>query len=266
MNSGFKKLTLGIMSAAALLLTSQAPLPAQEAIPSLTFAASQSQNQRQLTLLARRHKLAAMSEASMQTRVVRAVVLAKARDYGVPREIAMGISGHESGGWKMWQGKDVIQNSNHTAAGLHSIDWGVMQLNDRAHPGAFPRARQDLAYNIEYGMRYLADLHKVYQGSLNQGFGNWDLTLAAYNLGHSPLPEELPIATRYLQKTQAFLKASRIPFSLHYTVQPGDSLQSIASNRLGQTSRWQAIWQANQAVIRSPEALRAGQKLLLPVS
>lgn len=48
---------------------------------------------------------------------------------------------------------------------------------------------------------------------------------------------------------------------VYYTVQPGDTLYSIAQ-RYGLT--WQALWEANKAALPKPEDLRAGQKLLIP--
>ena len=46
-----------------------------------------------------------------------------------------------------------------------------------------------------------------------------------------------------------------------YTVQPGDTLYSIA--RKFNTS-WEAIYEANRNVLSSPEKIRAGQELRIP--
>lgn len=50
-----------------------------------------------------------------------------------------------------------------------------------------------------------------------------------------------------------------------YTVQPGDTLSLIAG-RLGVPGGWQALWQANRAVIADPNVIYAGQVLDLPGS
>lgn len=268
---------LGIIGATALVFGSQIPLSAQQTQtahvsvnqqpktktqlkPGITTQADQ-----QLVQLARQHGLAQMHPNALQVRVIKAEVMASADRLGVPRALALAVSGHESGGWKMWEQK-VIRNTNQTeSGGIHSTDWGVMQINDLAHPQAFPRASKDLAYNIKYGLNYLAELHKVYQGSLNQGFGDWDVTLAAYNLGHAPSPDEMQTASRYLSRLQSFLKQERLPFMLQYTVQPGDTLASIAEQKLGRASRWLQIWQANDAILPSPSSLRVGQVIKLPL-
>lgn len=264
---------LGVLGAALIVFGGQVPLsadqiqteqpvppPAVQARPELEHQAS-----RQLLSLARQHGLAQMPAEALQVRVIKAEVMASADRLGVPRALALAVSGHESGGWKMWE-QNVVSNANRADSGnLLSTDWGVMQINDKAHPHAFPRASQDLAYNVEYGLNYLAELHQVYQGNLNQGFGDWDATLAAYNLGHTPTVDEMPTARRYLGRLRTFLKSERLPFRLSYTVQPGDTLASIAEQKLGRASRWQDIMQINSALLTSPQSLRAGQQLEIPL-
>ncbi len=268
---------LGIVGATALVFGSQIPLAAQQTQTSGLSIHQQhktrtqlkpgitTQADRQLVQLASQHGLAQMHPDALQVRVIKAEVMARADRLGVPRSLALAVSGHESGGWKMWN-QQVVSNTNQGDNGhVQSTDWGVMQINDKAHPQAFPRASKDLAYNIEYGLNYLAELHKVYQGSLNQGFGDWDITLAAYNLGHAPSPDEMPTAARYLDKLRSFLKQERLPFQLQYTVQPGDTLASISEQKLGRASHWQQLWQANNAIMPSPSSLRVGQVLKLPL-
>jgi hypothetical protein len=46
-----------------------------------------------------------------------------------------------------------------------------------------------------------------------------------------------------------------------YTVQPGDTLYSIARN---QGVSWEALWQANKHVLASPELIHPGQTLRIP--
>lgn len=170
---------------------------------------------------------AALRTIPTQTELIKTVVGETADRYGVPRRIALGLSGHESGGWRMWQEAtgEVLQNQNPAVGDRQaSSDWGVMQINDLAHPQAFPQAREDLRFNIDYGLRYLAALHRVYKGSLNQGFGDWDVTLAAYHLGHPPDAGEMPGALSYLSKigdrvktlpAQAFASKSASPGAQH---------------------------------------------------
>ena len=49
-----------------------------------------------------------------------------------------------------------------------------------------------------------------------------------------------------------------------YTVQPGDSLGAISIKFYGIASRYQDIFQANRALLSSPDRIRVGQRLVIP--
>ena len=49
-----------------------------------------------------------------------------------------------------------------------------------------------------------------------------------------------------------------------YTVQPGDTMSSIATEMLGKSSQWRRLYQANRRVIRDPDVLAPGTKLTIP--
>ena len=51
---------------------------------------------------------------------------------------------------------------------------------------------------------------------------------------------------------------------LSYTVQPGDTLSSIARRFYGNAADWQWIYDANKSVIRNPDVIYVGQVLTLP--
>lgn len=217
----------------------------------------------QLQHLAAHYNIPYRPDANLQRKVVTTLVRDLAARHGVPEAIALAVSGYESGGWKMWN-LNVVSNANFAEDGsLHSTDWGVMQLNDLAHPQAFPRGAEEVVYNVDYGLGLLAGLHKVYQGSLNLGFGDWDATLVAYNLGHAPADDEMQTASHYLKGLRRFLCDQAVPYHPRYTIQPGDSLQSIAAVQLGDSARWPAILLTNAGSI-SPHQLQVGQEILLP--
>lgn len=136
-----------------------------------------------------------------QKNLIKTIIRFKAREHGIPEHIALGIAGNESG-WKMWKNLDkgeLVAGRNVRDGQLKSTDWGVMQINDKAHPRAFPRVKQDLEYNIEYGLSYLARQRNKVSGDLNLGLGDWDRTVASYNLGHNPKTERAyQIAARYV--------------------------------------------------------------------
>lgn len=150
-----------------------------------------------------------------QHKVVKAVVIAKAKEHGIPKNVALGMAGLESE-MKMWenvegknpivvQGKNFVwrKDKNHPSAKakkiLTSTDWGVMQINDKAHPEAFPGVKDDLEKNIDYGLTLLSSIRHEVKGSLEYGFGDWDRTIGAYNLGHNPSgKDDHRIARRYI--------------------------------------------------------------------
>ena len=58
------------------------------------------------------------------------------------------VNAKPSNSGKLTEGKNVRNGV------LSSTDWGAMQINDKAHPKAFPRAKHDLEYNIDYGLNF----------------------------------------------------------------------------------------------------------------
>ena len=74
--------------------------------------------------------------------------------------------------------------------------------------------------------------------------------------------EEEPPA-RIVQPVSPRLEPLR-PSGTTYTVQKGDSLEKIASKFYGSSRKWRRIYEANRNVIKNPDRVRAGQKLLIP--
>lgn len=58
--------------------------------------------------------------------------------------------------------------------------------------------------------------------------------------------------------------ASSTKAGKHYTVQPGDTLSSIAASQMGTRSAWKKLYKANKHVLASPNHLKLGQKLTIP--
>jgi nucleoid-associated protein YgaU len=50
----------------------------------------------------------------------------------------------------------------------------------------------------------------------------------------------------------------------YYIVQKGDTLQKISEKFFGTTRKWNSIYQANKNILKSPDRIRAGQKLVIP--
>jgi LysM repeat protein len=56
--------------------------------------------------------------------------------------------------------------------------------------------------------------------------------------------------------------AHQVPAS--YTVQPGDTLSTIAAHEYGSAADWPAVWWANRHQVADPNMIAAGQRLRLP--
>lgn len=50
----------------------------------------------------------------------------------------------------------------------------------------------------------------------------------------------------------------------YYVVQKGDTLQKISEKFFGTTQKWKTIYEANKHILKSPDRIRPGQKLLIP--
>jgi len=50
-----------------------------------------------------------------------------------------------------------------------------------------------------------------------------------------------------------------------YSIKKGDTLWKIAEHELGKGHRWKYIYELNKSVIKNPNRLRAGRKILIPV-
>lgn len=136
-----------------------------------------------------------------QSDVIKSIIRSKAADYGIPEHVALGISGNESG-WKMWKNVakgELVAGRNVRDGELSSTDWGAMQINDKAHAKAFPRAKTDIEFNVDYALKFLARQRQSIKGDLGHGLGDWDRTVASYNLGHNPNSQRgYQIAARYV--------------------------------------------------------------------
>jgi len=50
-----------------------------------------------------------------------------------------------------------------------------------------------------------------------------------------------------------------------YTVKKGDTLQKISNKMYGTTKRWRKIFEANKKALKTPDMIRPGQKLMIPM-
>jgi nucleoid-associated protein YgaU len=52
--------------------------------------------------------------------------------------------------------------------------------------------------------------------------------------------------------------------AVEYTVEPGDTLSQIARRYYGNQSKWEKIFHANQRIMRNPDYIYVGQKIIIP--
>lgn len=50
----------------------------------------------------------------------------------------------------------------------------------------------------------------------------------------------------------------------YYVVQKGDTLQKISEKFFGTTKKWKSIYNANRHILKTPDRIRPGQKLVIP--
>jgi nucleoid-associated protein YgaU len=94
-------------------------------------------------------------------------------------------------------------------------------------------------------------------------------TLIASLVGKtSPQPESDYLSLINTVAASSFVDTAQVvqqPQQQFYTVQPGDSLASISLQYFGTTSKYQQIFEANTDTLFSPDRVRAGQRLVIPV-
>jgi len=60
-------------------------------------------------------------------------------------------------------------------------------------------------------------------------------------------------------------KVSEVPGSVsYYVVEKGDTLQKISKKFYGTTKKWKKIYEANKDILKDPDKIRPGQKLVIP--
>ena len=143
----------------------------------------------QLQRLSAKYGIAPIADVNAwQKAVVRAVITDEARRQGISPALPLSVAYHESG-MKMWsdvRSGTVMRNDNLRNGSLSSSDFGVMQVNNRAHAKQFPVLGQDMEANIRYGVALLARIDRNYGQDLGLGLGRWDATYVVYGLGHVP--------------------------------------------------------------------------------
>jgi hypothetical protein len=123
-----------------------------------------------------------------QKALVTAIITAEARAQGISPALPLSVAYHESR-LQMWTDPrtgTIVHNDNMRNGSLSSTDFGVMQINNKAHARAFPQVANDMEANIRYGVSLLARIDRKYGQDLGLGLGRWDAVYVVYGLGHLP--------------------------------------------------------------------------------
>jgi hypothetical protein len=126
---------------------------------------------------------------------VQSLIVAKAAQYGVPSQIALGVAAHESGfnDQAIGQNKDAFGNPT-------TKDWGVMQLNDTTVRTMGVSNPLDAEQNVDAGVRLLASLLNRYGGDAYQAL--WAYASGPGNVGPGKTPNT--IARNFIAYVMAY--------------------------------------------------------------
>lgn len=111
----------------------------------------------------------------------------------------------------------------------------------------------------------------TFPAGLSSENGDVDMDTMLFSLVQSALvrdgtPESSAAAAEMTRR--AFAASGTTPVQLDgvtaYTVQPGDSLARISLKFYGQVGGFARIFEANRAVLSSPDRIRVGQRLMIP--
>ncbi|MFA5272142.1 MAG: LysM peptidoglycan-binding domain-containing protein [Candidatus Omnitrophota bacterium] len=70
---------------------------------------------------------------------------------------------------------------------------------------------------------------------------------------------------KYIEEQEEPVESEIKVSTREYTIKKGDSLWTIAKHELGSGHRWKYIYEINKGVIKNPNKLKAGKKILIPI-
>jgi len=140
-------------------------------------------------------------------------------------------------------------------------------------------ARVNYATSIpEQDSEAIRELTRVRQkvSQMEQDMGAAKRRIAAFEVENAKLTTALGTARKKIVSDQGQASVSgsspapvaSVPANkaISYKVQRGDSLSRIATKMYDDSRRWKAIYDANRSALDSPESLKVGQILMIPIS
>ena len=88
--------------------------------------------------------------------------------------------------------------------------------------------------------------------------------LAGNHDGVEKVDDQITVAQTTLAQDAASVQATQVAASEFYTIEKGDSLSKIAGEKMGDTGKWKALFDANKEVIEDPDKIYPGQRIRIP--
>jgi nucleoid-associated protein YgaU len=85
-----------------------------------------------------------------------------------------------------------------------------------------------------------------------------------YQMEKDLLWDKIKTYPDYKTDLMADIRVEKTDVYGYHTVQPGDTLSTIAKNCLGNASLYPKIFEANKDILDNPDMIKVGQKLTIP--
>ncbi|MFH1783069.1 MAG: LysM peptidoglycan-binding domain-containing protein [Candidatus Omnitrophota bacterium] len=132
-------------------------------------------------------------------------------------------------------------------------------------PSSLPqteRKKTKRMYNIEIELPSRFDRNKRGE-KLNKGYISSKDVLEAKDRPASAVAVEAPSKTTSIVEVKTGTSKTSIE-NKKYIVQNGDTLQKISDKFYGTVKQWNKIYEANRAVMDSPDNIKPGMELIIP--
>ena len=120
---------------------------------------------------------------------------------------------------------------------------------------------KDLYGNRGYMQGSMAPEKEIYMSE--SGKGQVSIARLSGGLGSARMPQIVYSEPSSNTGTEAISSGSGNQ-KQYYVVQKGDTLQKISEKFFGTTQKWKSVYDANKHVLKSPDRIRPGQKLVIP--
>ncbi len=82
--------------------------------------------------------------------------------------------------------------------------------------------------------------------------------------GVDKVDDQITVSQTTLAQQAQTVQVTQAAASEFYTIEKGDSLSKIAGEKMGDTGKWKALFEANKEVIEDPDKIYPGQRIRIP--